>query len=495
MKHLRYLIFAFLVGGLIARASIQNDVLFYDWDEGIYAEVSSELVERGSLQTTFNGEVWFNKPPLSHYLISGAFRVFDDDELGGRMVMVVFAGLLLVVTYAASKRLNEHFLKGALGKMSSWEGELMHFLPVFVLVSAPIFTERATQLNTDAMLGVFWLSYFLSFDRFGWKLASVALGTWAKSLLGLYPLAFEILRLRKESFSLTGLRRGLLLVLVPLSWHIVNYLAYGSIFIKSHLMDQLVKRVTDPIELHFGGKLFYVELAWQNFHVFFVLFLLAYLLIGLDMLKKHGSPLKAWQSQDRDFYLIIFAALPFFVFLSLVQSKITWYFASLAPLFVLTLPYLYAKVSVKQLRYVALVLTIVYSLWHFVPATYAYKVTGDNRSDLVRVAECLAKQKGDSVSILVNAQERQNRNVLEAAQQQTETSFIYGGSPSFVYYSRKQVHYHYKPEEFMAEMKAAPLLVVSKMDKENVEYATIAAELVRRTPVPGCYSGEWEVYR
>lgn len=201
-----------------------------------------------------------------------------------------------------------------------------------------------------------------------------------------------------------------------------------------------------------------------------------------------------WKSKDWDYYLIMFSALPFCVFLSLVQSKITWYFATVAPLLTISLPYLYMKVKDSRIRYVGLALLVVYSLWYFVPATYAYKPTGDNRTDLVRVAECLAYQKGDSVSILVNAQERQNRNVLEAAQQQTETSFIYGGSPSFVYYTRKQVQYFYKPEEFRVAMSKAPLLVISNADMGNGEYVWLREQLVGKVPLPECFAGEWEVY-
>lgn len=492
MKYLRYILFAFLIGGLISRAWIQKDVLFYDWDEGIYAEVASGLVEDGGLQTKFNGEVWFNKPPLSHYLISIAFRLIPDPELAARMVMVVFAGILLVLLYMLTKKVLEHFFASGLEKMALWERELVVFIPLFALASAPIFYERATQLNTDAMLGVFWLGYFLHLNSFGLRLVNITLATWAKSLLGLYPIAFEILRVR--SITKKGIVQACALFFLPLSWHIVNYLRYGDYFIKSHLMDQLVKRVTDPIELHYGGKLFYVELALKNFSVLFFIMIIAYAWIAWDAYKKHKTPLAMWKSKDWDYYLIMFSALPFCVFLSLVQSKITWYFATVAPLLTISLPYLYMKVKDSRIRYVGLALLVVYSLWYFVPATYAYKPTGDNRTDLVRVAECLAYQKGDSVSILVNAQERQNRNVLEAAQQQTETSFIYGGSPSFVYYTRKQVQYFYKPEEFRKDMVSAPLLVVSKVDRENGEYGWLREQLVGKVPLPECFAGEWEVY-
>ena len=495
-KLLRYSIFAFLIIGLIVRAVGLQDTSFYDWDEGIYAEVSSELVETGSIQTTFNGEVWFNKPPLSHYMISAMFRTGIDPELGARLVMVVFGSLMLVMTYLVARKLNKHFLKKQLDDMHPVEAELTHMLPVFIVASAPIFLERSTQLNTDVMLGVFWLGYFLYFQSYWMKLLFVTLGTWSKSLLGLYPLGFEVLRLRKESFTPKGFARGAMFLLIPLSWHIVNYMGYGDFFIKSHLMDQLVKRVTDPIELHYGGKLFYVELAWANFSFFFVLFLVAYAWIAFDALMKHKTPMKIWKSKDWDFYLIIFSAVPFFVFLSLVQSKITWYFATVLPLFTLSLPYLYAKIPWKNARYLAVAGIAAYMLYAFIPATYAFKPVDDNRSDLVKMGQCVADLPHDGISVLVNAQERQNRNVLEAAQQQTETSFIYGGSPSFVYYTGKDVTYHYRPEEFGDELNAVTLIAFSADDRQNEEYTDIFAsvESLEFTSVDECFVGEWEVY-
>ena len=57
---IRKIVFLFIILGLFTRAYIQKDVLFYDWDEGIYAEVSSGLIDHKSIQTRFNDEVWLS---------------------------------------------------------------------------------------------------------------------------------------------------------------------------------------------------------------------------------------------------------------------------------------------------------------------------------------------------------------------------------------------------------------------------------------------------
>ena len=45
---IRYFIFGFIALGLLFRAFQFQNALFSDWDEGIYAEVASDMTERNS---------------------------------------------------------------------------------------------------------------------------------------------------------------------------------------------------------------------------------------------------------------------------------------------------------------------------------------------------------------------------------------------------------------------------------------------------------------
>src|SRR5579875_2085820 len=48
------------------------------WDEGIYAEISREMLSRNPLVPTWNYQPWFEKPPLLFWITAGFFRVFGD---------------------------------------------------------------------------------------------------------------------------------------------------------------------------------------------------------------------------------------------------------------------------------------------------------------------------------------------------------------------------------------------------------------------------------
>jgi len=64
-----------IILGLIVRNYNLAKVLFYDWDEGMYAQIAKEIIKNKSLFTTFNGQVWLDKPPLVHGLISLIFSI------------------------------------------------------------------------------------------------------------------------------------------------------------------------------------------------------------------------------------------------------------------------------------------------------------------------------------------------------------------------------------------------------------------------------------
>ena len=69
----------------------------WDPDEGRYAEIPREMLERGDLVTpTLDGAVYFEKPPLFYWMVAGAFRIFGQHEAAARLVsaLAAVAGVL-----------------------------------------------------------------------------------------------------------------------------------------------------------------------------------------------------------------------------------------------------------------------------------------------------------------------------------------------------------------------------------------------------------------
>ncbi|MFQ5452026.1 MAG: ArnT family glycosyltransferase, partial [Candidatus Paceibacterota bacterium] len=400
----------FIVTGLIFRAYQLRMVPFYDWDEAIYAQVAREILQNGNLTTSFNGELWLNKPPLSHGLIASAFRIFGESELVARLLMVVFAVLFLYLLYALSKKILHHFFASVVNNLSFHEKSVVYLLPVLTASSTSLFLQRSTLLNTDIMIALAWMGYFLWRPSYTARLFFLIFGVMTKSLLGFYPLAFELLLLKRKSFTQRGLVRGAGLIIIPLAWHIVSFIRFGEFFVTAHLLDQFIKRVSTPIELHFGGRLFYPLLAWENFGILLLIVAAGYAAVLADITQFSKNKFtfsryisrakKLMLSNDWQYYVILLAGLPFFIFLTFIQSKISWYFTAIIPLFALVVPYLYVKVDKKIFRVVLASVVVAFFLYRFIPETYMLH-PDTTPSPKLQVAECVSTLPGERIAFLV----------------------------------------------------------------------------------------------
>lgn len=458
-------VFLFIFLGLIVRNYHLRKVFFYDWDEGIYAQVATEILKNRSLITTFNGHLWLNKPPLSHLLIALIFAIFGRSEFWARMVMVGFSFALLIVTYFLTKKTINILFKKGIRKTNNLQRQLVFIIPVLILASTEIFLERSTILNTDTMLAVSWVGYLLFRERFYLKLFFLTLGVLTKSLLGFYPVFLEIFFLKRDLVNRDNLVKAFVLVSLPLTWHIFSLLKFGDYFIKAHLMDNLIKRVTAPIELHFGGRLYYPLLLWKNLGFFSLLLGVSYFLIFIDLAKiffKKGK--KVLQDESLFSYLVLLWPLPFFTLLVFGQSKIFWYMTPVFPLFSLSYGYLYFRLRNIFFRFLLVFFIFTFFLIRFIPHSYLEKKKNYTLPEKLVLAKCLSNLPVKKIGFLVNEDERKIRNVLEAAHLETETSFIYGGSPSFVFYSRKGVDYFYNIDRFLRQYRKYKLIVVSRKD-------------------------------
>jgi len=514
--------FSFILLGLIFRNVQFASIPFFDWDEGIYAQVATEIISNQSLSTTFNGQTWLNKPPLSHLLIALSFVVFGRNEFWARMIMVFFAFTLLIFTYLLSRRLLLKTLPSEVEKLSNFHKEIIFIIPVLALASTPLFIERAIVLNTDIMLAVGWLGFFL-FSGFKNKLLALTFSVFTKSIVGFYPALISIITLKKKDFTRSNLYRAFAFLIIPLFWHLLSFLRFGNYFIQAHLFDQVIKRVLSPIELHFGNKFYYLVLYWKNTNILGIIIAVTLLIIGIRALL---IIVKQYQKTARKSYLWIYASIifisgliyilpgissnvtigtigammtiaagmhlyfrsqltppysdelpsliiylspiPFFALLMISQSKISWYMVTLLPLFVLSLSYFYVYIKKTYIRAVFLIILVLYFFWMFFPSTYFFNSSSYLTTNRIKLAKCISDQSGTTLAFLVSPQERQNQNVVEAAQLQTATSFLYGGSPSFVYYSQKKVEHFYKVERFEEEFMTYDGIVYNLEDQTRL---------------------------
>ena len=109
-------------------------------------------------------------------------------------------------------------------------------------------------------------------------------------------------------------------------------------------------------------------------------------------------------------------------------------------------------------------------LKNFIQQTFLLKPPQVNNEKVI-IARCLSKTNKSKVFFLVDEQERKNRNFLEAAHYQTTSSFVYGGSPSFVYYVKKPVTFFYDQNEFKKNLnKNNVVYAINKNDKPIINF-------------------------
>jgi hypothetical protein len=490
-------VFSFILIGLFLKNYFLKDTLFLDWDEGIYAVVATELEEHKTLHTTYNSHVWLNKPPLTHLAIVFAWWFFGEanSEFWARSTMILWGFITLILIYFLGKKVSYYFFSKKIEKMPALEREMVFLLPVIATISASLFIDRSIYLNSDITIALAWVGYMVFKDHKNQYLKYIffIFGMLTKSILAFYPLILDILSWKKQDFNKDSVIKMVIAILIGSLWHIYMFMVHGTYFIKAHLFDQIVKRAINTIELHFGDKFFYLEGLWNNLSIILILVVASYIVIGFDLFPVVRKDWKKFiLSGDKWYYIVLFSALPFLVFLTIGRSKVFWYLVPVIALMTVVLPYLYLRFKDIWIKTVVATVTIAFFLYSFMSNTYTYaKDKVPQPPERLKMAICLQKQdldKESTVGFLVNEQEIKNRNYLEAAQQQTETSFVYGGSPSFKYYLGRTVRYYYKHDEFMADLDKYETVVISSSNLEaNPQLKALLLQSHRQI----CQTGQW----
>ncbi len=457
-----FVTFLFTLIGLIVRNIHLSRILFYDWDEAMYAQIAKEIIKNKSLFTTFNGQIWLDKPPLAHALVAFVFTTIGQSEFWARMIMVIISFLLLILTYQATKKIFL-ILKPKATKQEFIMGTL---IPTLLLAASPIFIERSALINSDTLIAVAWIGYLLYSNTFWAKLFFLTLGVWSKSVMGFYPMLFDAGAwiLQKKKITISKIKKFFLFISIPSLWYVAGIIKYGNAFIYHHFLSQVLKRITVPIELHFGDKFYYISFLWEKMGFMNILFIISYLLYFLYLIRVLVKDHRAFFTKKNLFVLtFMLAPFPFFAFLTIMKTKIYWYVIMFFPFMCISLVYLYTSLKNRLLQKILFIGIVVYFVFSFIQQTYLAKVNY-SPPDRLKLAQCIANTQYDRVAFLVNEEERKVRNVLEAAHYDTTSSFYYGGSPAFVFYVKKKVDYFYSIDEFVKKSSAYSILVASKSD-------------------------------
>lgn len=194
-------------------------------DEGRYAEIPREMIERGDFITPFLNYVkYFEKPPLHYWLNALSFTVFGENEFAARFAGTLCGLLVVLLTY--------HVGRALFGRREGLLSALILGTSVGYLVQARInLTDMTLTFCLSAALGCFILATRKEEPRKGlhYHLFYIfaALAVLAKGLIGivlpgaiifLYLLLTKRWALLKEMRLLTGIP---LFLLVCAPWFIL----------------------------------------------------------------------------------------------------------------------------------------------------------------------------------------------------------------------------------------------------------------------------------
>lgn len=195
-------------------------------DEGRYAEIAREMLVTGDwVLPHLNGIPYFEKPPLTYWLVAGAEVIFGPSEWSIRMIPALFGLGGVLATYAALRRLYGRF-EGLFSAAVLATG-LLYFAHSRLLV---------LDMGVSVLMSIALLCFILGVHEvpgarrrrlFYTLYAATALATLTKGLIGvllpgavmfLWLLIFNEWKRLRPFYLPTG---GLLFLAIAAPWHIL----------------------------------------------------------------------------------------------------------------------------------------------------------------------------------------------------------------------------------------------------------------------------------
>ena len=394
-------------------------VLFYrlgapalkNWDESIYAEVAKEILQsRDWLTLHWQHLDWFEKPPLTMWLMAGLFRCFGVNEFSARAVSALAGVGVVGVVYG-------------IGKLQ--RGPICGLIAALILLTTFQFVQMSRLVNTDVLLVFFIYVAIYGYlrvrngDRRWWYVVSAAcaLGFLVKSFASLFaPAAIVFALLVDRHFNETLKAKQFWLSIIAglaivIPWHATMIYLHGLAFVNEYFYYHVWSRTITPLEGHNGAYWFYFRELWEKIHPWW-------------SIAPFAVVFNLWQiKRGRSSVVVLALAVLVFGFYTAAQTKLTSYILPVYPALALLISDLFT--SLWERRRVAIrVAVVLVCVW------FAYEAIGKIRSYYVRIEE-----SDEAVKELAS---------LAAAPSFPSVLIVYSQNGEFdpqaaVFYSNKQV--------------------------------------------------------
>lgn len=230
-----------------------------DWDEGIYAQVSREMLQSGWLVPHWNSFVWIDKPPLTYWITALFFKLFGVSEFTARFGSALSAIAIVTVLHRWLLRTRDN--------LTAWLSTTI-LLSTFGFLHVARVGETDTLLSLGALLSLIGLANLLrpAGPANGWYLywtgfaialmsKSAASGTIFLTLLVLLVLDPNLRRRLRAPFFY-----GFLLFLaLALPWHLYMLHRFGAVFVRQYLGLHVLGRVAYQFDGHLTPWWYYAR--------------------------------------------------------------------------------------------------------------------------------------------------------------------------------------------------------------------------------------------
>lgn len=289
-----------------------------DWDEGIYAQVSREMLTSGFLVPHWNLQPWLEKPPLMLWITAIFFRLFGVSEFTARLGSAL-SGIALI-------GLLNGWLTLRHSRLAAWLSSII-LLTTFGFLHIARVGEMDALLSLGLCTALIGLAELYLDHRHGvwllWLGFAVALMTKgaASVTLGLTLILFLALEPGILRRHLAALTLGFALFLsVVLPWHLELYHRFGPVFVDQYIGLHILHRATSQIEGHVTPWWYYLRVLLVSAAPFCLL----YPITAVDALRRPNL------RQYRVFALFALLELLFF---SAIKTRLPHYIAPAYPAF------------------------------------------------------------------------------------------------------------------------------------------------------------------
>jgi 4-amino-4-deoxy-L-arabinose transferase-like glycosyltransferase len=240
-----------------------------DANEAFYSETPREMIESGDvLNSTFNFEPRFNKPPLSYWLVLGAYKVFGVSLFAARLPIAIGAVVLIATAFVLGRV--------AFSPAAGWVAAVtLAASPRVLLFARRIIIDVYSAMFLGLTLLCFVLAETDPRNRRRWLLGmyvAAGLGMLTKGpvavvipalVFGVYLVVTRRLGLWRRYMLPTG---ALVVLAIVLPYYVALYYRFGWDYITTFFIKENVARYAEGVGAPNRGPLFYLLVVFVDFY-------------------------------------------------------------------------------------------------------------------------------------------------------------------------------------------------------------------------------------